>query len=445
MYSLTKNVNSEKMTLSGNKNTYGSHGTLDSSNVFTQENYTKKVSDVASERDVLESYDNIVDGVRFRRQRSRSFRKPSRRRLVEKNGKRNVRSKVFPRDRYLQDIFTTIIDAKWKWMIVLFVVFYLGSWLLFGFFWWIVMITHGTKCFDNVTNFTEAFLLSLETSMTIGYGGRQVTSKCPETVILLIIQSLASCIIEACIIGLIFTKVARPGKRQSTIVFSKNAVITKRDDKFCLMFNIADVRKKQLGECHVRLHLFRTYKTLEGTIIQNQQNQLRVGMDWYNIRDDSDRLFLLFPCAVTHVIDRKSPFYNVSKEMYENSDWELVVILEGVVEATGCVLQARTSYLPNEVYWGRDLVNLATYDDWHEDQGILYMLRKLNETVPAPYVPICSPLSYYKSISKYPDPDEVYTTQDELWDDQNFTEPGDEPRVLPTHVKLTESENNVII
>lgn len=73
------------------------------------------------------------------------------------------------------------------------------------------------------------------------------------------------------------------------------------------------------------------------------------------------------------------------------------------------------------------------------------MLRKLNETVPAPYVPICSPLNYYKSISKYPDPDEVYTTQDELWDDQNFTEPGDEPRVLPTHEKLTESENNVII
>ena len=195
--------------------------------------------------------------------------------------------------------------------------------------------------------------------MTIGYGGRQVTSECPHGVILLMIQALTSSLIEACIIGLIFTKIARPGKRNTTVLFSHNAVITKRDDKFCLMFQLADVRKRQLVECHVRLHLFRTYKTLEGKVIPNHQDQLRVGMDWYNIRDDSDRLFLLFPSTAIHVIDRKSPFYNVSREMYQRSDWELVVILEGCVEATGCSMQARTSYLPNEVLWGADFVDMV--------------------------------------------------------------------------------------
>ena len=200
-------------------------------------------------------------------------------------------------------------------------------------------------------------MLALETSMTIGYGGRSVSSKCPGGIMILIVQSLISCLIEACVIGLIFTKLQRPGKRKTTILFSKKAVVTKRDDKICLMFNTCDVRKRQLLECHVRLHLFRTYKTLEGKTFPNHQDQLRVGMDWYNIRDDSDRLLMIFPSTLVHVIDRKSPFYHISRDKYKKSDWDLVVILEGTVEATGCSVQARTSYLPDEVVWGGDFAN----------------------------------------------------------------------------------------
>ena len=78
------------------------------------------------------------------------------------------------------------------------------------------------KCFDNVSNFTEAFLLSIETSMIIGYSGCQVTSECPHDVILLMIQALSSSLIEACIIGLIFAKIARPGKRNTTVLFHES-------------------------------------------------------------------------------------------------------------------------------------------------------------------------------------------------------------------------------
>ena len=233
-----------------------------------------------------------------------------------------------------------------------------GSWVIFGFLWWLIFFAHGEKCFTNVSSFTEAFLLSVETSVTIGYGTRQVTSDCPQAVFLLIIQASLSCFVDAVIMGLIFLKVARPGKRKSTIVFSEKAVVNKKDDKYCLVFGIADVRKRQLVECHVRVHLFRRYKTLEGQILM-KQDQLRVGMDWYNIRDDSDRLFLLTPGHVVHVIDRKSPFYHLSKQQYQTSDWEVVVVLEGVVEATGCVLQTRTSYIPSEVLWGYDFSDMV--------------------------------------------------------------------------------------
>jgi potassium inwardly-rectifying channel subfamily J len=53
--------------------------------------------------------------------------------------------------------------------------------------------------------------------------------------------------------GIVFAKLARPKKRAETIMFSKNAVITMRDGRLCLLFRIGDMRKSQLTEAHVRL------------------------------------------------------------------------------------------------------------------------------------------------------------------------------------------------
>ena len=227
--------------------------------------------------------------------------------------------------------------------------------------WYVVVTTTDSMCVDNVKTFAQCFLFALETSMTIGYGGRAITAKCPHAIVLLIVQALTSCLIDCSIIGLIFTKISRPGKREGTIAFSQNAVITKRDDKFVFMFRVADMRKRQLNECHVRAYLYRSYKTLEGHIVRHHQDQLRVGCDWCNIRDDSDRLYLLFPSTVCHVIDRKSPFYNVTPGMLSKSDWEIVAIVEGIVDATGSTVQARTSYLPSEVMWGYDFVDMVRF------------------------------------------------------------------------------------
>ena len=40
-------------------------------------------------------------------------------------------------------------------------------------------------------------------------------------------------------------------------------------------------------------------------------------------------------------------------------DFELVVYLEGIVEATGSTVQARTSYLPREILWGYTFENMV--------------------------------------------------------------------------------------
>jgi len=48
--------------------------------------------------------------------------------------------------------------------------------------------------------------------------------------------------------GLVFAKLSRPKKRAETLLFSKNAVICKRDDQLCLLFRVGDMRKSHIVE-----------------------------------------------------------------------------------------------------------------------------------------------------------------------------------------------------
>ena len=45
-----------------------------------------------------------------------------------------------------------------------------------------------------------------------------------------------------------------------------------------------------------------------------------------------------------------------------SAKFEIIVSLEGVVEPTGNSVQARSSYLPNEILWGYRFKNLMKYN-----------------------------------------------------------------------------------
>ena len=41
--------------------------------------------------------------------------------------------------------------------------------------------------------------------------------------------------------------------------------------------------------------------------------------------------------------------------------YEIIVVLEGIVEPTGMSIQARSSYTPHEILWGYRFMNLLNY------------------------------------------------------------------------------------
>uniref|UniRef100_A0A8C5N7Z1 ATP-sensitive inward rectifier potassium channel 14 n=1 Tax=Gouania willdenowi TaxID=441366 RepID=A0A8C5N7Z1_GOUWI len=282
-------------------------------------------------------------------------------RFVKKNGQCNV---VFSnmeerRQRYLADIFTTCVDIRWRYLLLIFSTSFVVTWVFFGVIFYSVSMAHGDfedsslksdgllPCILNVQGFMGALLFSMETQTTIGYGWRCVTEECPVAVVTVVVQSIVGCIIEAFMIGTIMAKMARPKKRNQTLVFSKNAVIALRDGKLCLMWRVGNLRRSHIVEAHVRAQIIRSYVTCEGEFIPLQQMDLNVGYD-----DGTDRLFLVSPLVIVHEIDKDSPLFTLSRADLEAEDFEIVVILEGMVEATAMTTQFRSSYKSKEILWG---------------------------------------------------------------------------------------------
>lgn len=341
-------------------------------------------------------------------------------RFVKKNGQCNV---VFTNmeekgQRYLADIFTTCVDIRWRYLLLIFCSTFIISWVFFGLIFYGVSLAHGDfqsnvslhtmsginmghtggvgqplkmPCILHVQGFVGALLFSIETQTTIGYGWRCVTEECPVAVITVVIQSIVGCIIDSFMIGTIMAKMARPKKRNQTLMFSKNAVISMRDGKLCLMWRVGNLRRSHIVEAHVRAQVIRSYVTEEGEFIPLEQMDLNVGYD-----EGTDRLFLVSPLVIVHEIDKDSPLYTLSKADLETDDFEIVVILEGMVEATAMTTQFRSSYLAREIFWGHRFEPVIYKD--RERYKVDY--ARFNNTYEVPSTPHLSAKELEDSVSR---------------------------------------------
>ncbi|XP_029375665.1 G protein-activated inward rectifier potassium channel 4-like [Echeneis naucrates] len=281
-----------------------------------------------------------------------------RQRYVTKDGKCRVNlGPIEDKSRFISDIFTTLVDLKNRWFLLVFTMCYILTWVAFGGFYFLgawlrddiahVNDPQWQACFQNVDSFLSALLLSLESQRTIGYGSRMVTASCPEGAVLLMIQSILGSIIDALMVGCMFVKISRPQQRAQTLIFSKHCVICERDEKLCMLFRIGDLRESHMVDAKIRAKLIKSRQTKEGEFIPLEQSEINLGYD-----TGGDRLLLVEPQTITHVINESSPFWEVGAEHLKRETFEIIVILEGIVEASGMTCQARTSYTEDEILWG---------------------------------------------------------------------------------------------
>jgi len=320
--------------------------------------------------------------------KTRKHSKNTRRRIMEKTGESNIHihNVSKKRRRFIKDMFTTMVDMRWRYTLLSFTASFFVSWILFAIVWYLISYVHGDFLYYQLQDndawketlgedfkpcvfameegWASSFLMSVETQHTIGYGFRGTSARCELALILECVQSVVGVIIQACMAGIVFAKLARPKNRTNTVMFSKKAVICQRNGSLYLQFRVGNLRDSTLLESHVRAQLIKHVTTEEGEQIHYHQEELSVGTQ---LDGETDTALLLWPLIISHKIDEDSPLWQLGPQDLPKAKFEIILILEGIIEATGNTTQARTSYLSDEILWGQRFKNIMSYV---ENQGV---------------------------------------------------------------------------
>ncbi|TDH67853.1 hypothetical protein CCR75_002836 [Bremia lactucae] len=286
--------------------------------------------------------------------------------------------------------------------IILLVSIYFFVILLFALAYLNVSMRHPT-CHVGLSSIIDAYIFSLETIMTIGYGAPTndiFYGGCTSMATLLTLESFAGIILDSVCIGIFYARFARANQRANTIIFSNSAVIRKIRGQYYFMFQTCERRKHQLVEAHVRLYAVRHEAEDDAagpSEVMFQCHQMRVQQP----DDDCGAMLLMvLPQVVVHRIDQWSPLFppeclqrdcedsktctnypdpsqrqvdidngNRDGGLADNfnfckaptkmqiinhlrkSGLEVIVILEGIDSSTSNTMQARNSYTDEDIVW----------------------------------------------------------------------------------------------
>lgn len=277
---------------------------------------------------------------------------PKNYRYIRKEGNCNVVFRHGPEEwlLFVTDIFTSLVEIRWRVMFLIFALSYIISWLFFGIAYWVIALVHGDikdntndPCIFEVRSFTAAFLFSLETQTTIGYGFRGMSENCMIAIILVTIQDVLSCFIDTFVIGIVVAKMASAKKRAQTVGFSNCAVINLRDGYLCLSWRVGDFRRNHLVEGAACAQIVRSMVHTTG----------KVDVTYEDLVIQQRDIVLVTPTIIFHRIEPGSPLYKMNLADLRKADFELVVSFTYTDDTTGMLHQTRTSYTPDEIFWGQ--------------------------------------------------------------------------------------------
>lgn len=276
---------------------------------------------------------------------------PIKYRYIRKEGSSNVMFRHVPEEwmLFMTDIFTTLVEIRWRVMFLIFALSYILSWLFFGILFWVIALAHNDikdhtnePCMYEVRSFTAAFLFSLETQTTIGYGFRGMTENCMIAIIIVTVQDVMSCFIDTFVIGIVVAKMASARKRAQTVGFSNCAVINLHDGNLCLSWRVGDFRRHHLVEGTAQAQIVRSTVHATG----------KMDVTYEDLVIQQRDIVLVTPTTIIHKIEAGSPFYKMSLAELRKADFELVVSFTYTDDSTGMLHQTRTSYTPIEILWG---------------------------------------------------------------------------------------------
>jgi len=105
------------------------------------------------------------------------------------------------------------------------------------------------------------------------------------------------------------------------------------------VFRVADTMTSSLIiSANIKMYYFDNILAATGDVIKQSQCPLKLSTNT-GCNEDHFLLLTAWPVDIAHTIDADSPLWNVSGTQLVNEQFEIIVILEGIVESTGMTIQ----------------------------------------------------------------------------------------------------------
>ena len=160
-------------------------------------------------------------------------------------------------------------------------------------------------------SFENAFLFSAITITTVGYGSYSLFfNGCVGVTVVLTIEILVGFIMNAFLLGLMYTKCARGKNRIYSVKFSSKVMIRQIRGSWYFLFRVGEMRHSQILEAHIRCYCIRDETEAE---MLNAGRSVPYMFEQYpmhlNHPDDDlgAPMLLMLPSTIVHRIDQWSP------------------------------------------------------------------------------------------------------------------------------------------
>lgn len=289
-------------------------------------------------------------------------RKPVRRTFLDNRGAPTFTSIGMPAS-FWRDVYHRILEMRWRVFFVWAVLVYSGMHVVFaGLF----MLEPGSIGHSD-GSYLSAYFFSVQTMMTIGYGGMTPATTWANVVVT--IEAFLGLIFTAMLTGLVFAKFTKPN---AAVLWSRVATVAMHEGKPMLMIRMANARGNRIVEATVSMTAAMTRRTKEG-------ETFRKLYDIALVRRSSPIFSVSF--TAMHVLDATSPLFGESSESLRDTALEIIVVLSGLDETSGQTVHARTSYAADDLRFGERFADIIVVEP---DGNRVIDYTKFHDTKPSP-------------------------------------------------------------
>ena len=249
----------------------------------------------------------------------------------------------------IADLYHAMLRASWPVLFATFCAAFVGFNLLFaalfsldpgGIYWGSKPIAGGP--------FWRAFVFSVDTMATVGYGNMYPTSlyaNCVAT-----IEIALGILFVALVTGIAFARFSRPTAR---ILFSKVAVVFPLDGVPTLMLRCANERHNLIFEANATMSLVTDEITETGPMRRFHDLDL--------VRSKNPVFAMTW--TIMHRIDEASPLKAWIADHCASPGSDLIIVVSGTDDRTGQTMYGRWSYAAEDLRWNKRFIDILGQQD----------------------------------------------------------------------------------